>query len=247
MTAEELEAIMKMAGQQPKPRRKKQKIEAASAADASQGQKHSPPPPIITVQQADGQVAAASAVDSHQKLRDQPAGAGQNAAALRAEQNLRPPDRDSSSAALAKNPPQTDNRQEAEPPGGPHTLVTAHQARVQLNQEGQQAQPATALPAMPPPRATGPTGQGYSVQHAGPGPSAAVLTSWGQQPLALAATQHAAGGGPPYSHSAAQPRRPPAMPADSQGGSIASDSAWGTEEERTQRKLQRQAEKQRMK
>lgn len=243
---------MKVAGQQPKPRRKKQKIEAAPAADASQGLKHSTPPPPSIAQQADGHVAAASAVDSNQQLRDQPAGAGQNvaalgvgpsAAALRAERTLRPPARDSSSAALAKHPLQTVSKQEAEPPGGPHTLVTTHQATVYLNTGGQQAKTVAAPSAMPPP---GATGQGYSVQHAGPGPSAAGPASRGQQPSALAPTQ-AAGGGHPYSLSAAQPRRPPAMPADSQGGSMASDSAWGTEEERAQRKLQRQAEKLRMK
>ena len=256
VTAEELEAIMRMAGQQPKPRRKKQKIEAASAADVIQGMKHSTPLLPFTAEQSDSHVDAVAAADSPQELpqvRDQPAGAGQSAAALDvgqssaalgAGQALRPPDPDSSSVALAKDPLQIGSRQVA---GGPHTLATTHPAGVQINKGDQQAHPAVAPPAMPPPRASGPAGQGYPMQPAGPGPSAAGSAGWGQQPMALAATQYAAGGGNPSSHSAAQPRRPPAMPAESQGGSMASDSAWGTEEERAQRKLQRQAEKQRMK
>ena len=250
---------MKMPGQQPKPRRKKQKTDAAPAADAIQGLKHSLSPPPLNAQQSESHADAVAAADSHQQLqgvRNQPVGAGQSAvalgagqfaAALGAGQTLRPPDPDSSSAALAKDPLQPGSRQVPEPAGGPNTLTTTHQAGMQVSKGGQQAQIAAAPPAMPPPRASGPAGQGYPMQHAGPGPSAAGSAGSGQQPKALAATQYAAGGGHPYSHSAAEPRRPPAMPAESQGGSMASDSAWGTEEERAQRKLQRQAEKQRMK
>ena len=237
---------MKLAGQQPKPRRKKQKTEAAPAAGAIQGLQHSTTPDAFTAPQS----------DSHQQqqgVRDQPAGAGQSVAALGAGQSaaalgtghtVRPPNPNSSSAALAKDPLQTGSRQVPATAGGPHTV---HQAGVQVNKGGQQAQTVAAPPAMPPPRASGTAGQAYAVQHAGPGPSAAGSAGWGQQPMALAATQHAAGGVHSYSHFAAQPGRPPAMPAESQGGSMASDSAWGTEEERAQRKLQRQAEKQRMK
>lgn len=234
VTAEELEAIMK-AGPQGKPRRKKQKTEAASAAD----------------DQAAGNAAAASAVKSHHQqqqqqltgaVTDRPARAGQPAAALGAGQFVRPADRESGSAALARGPLQTGNRQIPEPPADLHALEAAHLARVQLNIGDQQAQaaaaasPADTASAMPPPRASG---------QAGPGPSGAAPAGWAQ--ANPAATQHAAEGGYPYSHPAAQPGRPLARPAESQGGSMASDSAWGTEEERMQRKLQRQAEKQRMK
>lgn len=228
---------MKMAGQQPKPRRKKQKTEAAAAAGAVQGLQNSTTPGPFTAPQS-------SSHQQQQGVRDQPAGAGQSAAALGAGQSAavlgtghtpRPPNPSSSSAALAKDPLQTGSRQ-----------VPAT-AGVQVNKGGQQAQTVAAPPAMPPPRASGTAGQAHAVQHAGPAPSAAGSAGWGQQPMAVAATQHAAGGVHSYSHFAAQPGRPPARPAESQGGSMASDSAWGTEEERAQRKLQRQAEKQRMK
>ena len=240
MTAEELEAIMKTAGQQPKPRRKKQKIEAASTADVTQGMKHSTCLPPFNVEQSDSHVDAVAAADGNQQLpgvTDQPAGAGQSAAALGAGRTLRPPD--PSSVALASDPLQIGSRQLT---GDPYTLATTHPAGVQHNKGGQTV---AAPPAMPPPRASGPAGQGYPMQPAGPGPSAAGSADWGQQPMESAATRHAGGGGHPYS--AGQPRCPPAMPAESQGGSMASDSAWGTEEERAQRKLQRQAEKQRLK
>lgn len=277
VTAEELEAIMKGGGQQPKPRRKKQKTEAASAVSVGQTLKHSSPspPPPVTAQQPATAPMAASAVNSQQQppaaaVRDQPAGAGQfaaalgpgqSAAALAAGQPVRPPDRDSSSAAPARGvATHTGKRQTPEPPADSHALGARHQASMQPLQlntgGGQQAQTAAAsrtdiTSAMPPPRASGRSGQGYPGSQTGAGPSAAAPAGWGQGQgegqANLAAPQHAAGG---YSHphpTAAVSVRPPAMPAESQGGSMASDSAWGTEEERMQRKLQRQAEKQRMK
>lgn len=213
VTAEELEAIMKGAGQQTKPRRKKQKTEAASVSAANNQQQL----PEVREQPADpGQLAAAL-------------GAGHSAAALRAGQTLRPSDQDPNAAT---DPLQSGVSVPARLPG---SQATAHQATLQPTQGGQQAQAAAVSPAMPPPpRASG--------------PAAASPAGWGQQPMApAAAPQHVAGGVDPYSPPATQGGRRLAMPAESQGGSMASDSAWGTEEERAQRRLQRQAEKQRMK
>lgn len=273
VTAEELEAIMKGGGQQPKPRRKKQKTEPASAASVRQGPKQPSPSldvPPVTAQQQAGTAAVAVPVNSQQQPaaegRDHPLGAGlfaaslgagQPAAALQSGQSSRPPDHDSSLAAPARVPIHTGRRQTPEPPAGSHALEAEHQARAQLNTRGdQQTQAAAAAAsrtdttsAMPPPRGSGRSGQGYSVQHAGAGPSAAAPAVWGQgqDHHNLAAMQHVAGGSSQAHPQAGTSGRPPAMPAESQGGSMASDSAWGTEEERMQRKLQRQAEKQRMK
>lgn len=207
MTAEELEAIMKGPGQQTKPRRKKQKTEAATS--------HQQPPEVTEQPAGSGQFAAAL-------------GAGQSAAALRAGQTLTPSDH--AAAALAQNVLQGGVPEPATFPG---SQATAHQ---QPTQGGQQAQTAAVSPAMPPPPWAS-------------GPAAASPAGWGQQPMALAAAtqQVVAGRADPYSPPATQGGRRLAMPAESQGGSMASDSAWGTEEERAQRRLQRQAEKQRMK
>ncbi|KAL3144474.1 hypothetical protein ABBQ32_004214 [Trebouxia sp. C0010 RCD-2024] len=297
VTAEELEAIMKGGGQQPKPRRKKQKTEAASAANVGQTLKHpslSFPLPVTAQQPATAPMAApASAVNSQQQppaaaVRDQPAGAGQFAAALgagqsatalgagqsatalgaglsatalRAGQPVRPPDRDSSSAAPARGvATHTGKRQTPEPPADSHAQEVRHQASMQPLQAtsggDRQAQTAAVsrtdmTSAMLPLRAAGRSGQGYPGPQIRAGPSAAAPAGWGQGQgegqANLAAPQHAAGG---YAHphpTGGVSVRPLAMPAESQGGSMASDSAWGTEEERMQRKLQRQAEKQRMK
>ena len=258
-------------------RKKQKTDAASAAATAGQGLKHpspSPQPPRGTAhQQALAPSAAPASVVNTQRqpaaaVRDHPTGAGQFAAALgvgqsaaapRAGQPAKPPDRDSSSAAPARGiATYTVKRQTPEPPADSHALEGEHQAPMQPSQlyteGGQQAQTLAGsrtdpTSAMLPPRASGRSGQGYTGAHTGAGPSAAVTgtvpAGWGQ--ANLAGPQQAAGG-PPHPHPTAPTLlRPPAMPAESQGGSMASDSAWGTEEERMQRKLLRQAEKQRMK
>lgn len=209
MTAEELAAIMKGAGQQTKPRKKKQKTEAASVSAAIS---HQQLPEVRDQPAGSGQFAAAL-------------GAGQPATALRAGQTLTPSDH--AAAALAQDVLQGGVSEPARFPG---SQATAHQTTLQAPQGGQTAAAAVSPAMPPPPRASG--------------PAAASPAGWGQQPAALS---HVAGGADPYSPPATQGGRRLAMPAESQGGSMASDSAWGTEEERAQRRLQRQAEKQRMK
>ena len=210
VTAEELEAIMKGGGQQPKPRRKKQKTDSAIASN--------PQAPVSGGQPGSTAAAAAAAAavpaaPHHQQLSAIDGGQ-LAAAAARAGQFTMPPDRDSSSAALAKAPAQLNSHQTPDLP---------------------------SAAAMPPPRVStsaGLSGQGVPSQPLGQGQPAVAPAAWGHPypPAAGGSTQPVG-----------QPIRSNAVPAESQGGSVASDSAWGTEEAQTQRKLQRQAEKQRMK
>ena len=182
---------MKAGSQQPKPRRKKQKTDPATAAA---------PVPLAPV--SGGQTGSSASAIAGDQLA---------AAAARAGQFARPPERDSSSAALARA------------------------------SGNQQAPDLPSAVAMPPPRTStsaGLSGQGGPSQPLGQVQPAVAPSAWGQPyPSAAGGNLQLAG----------QANQPMAMPAESQGGSMASDSAWGTEEERMQRKLQRQAEKQRMK
>ncbi|DBA90183.1 TPA: hypothetical protein ACH3X1_003489 [Trebouxia sp. C0004] len=206
VTAEELEAIMKGGGadQQPRPRRKKQKTDSA-AAPSSQERSMSPAPINAA--------ATAHHQQQQQQMRDQLTGPRHFAA---------PPNRDSSSAALARPHVQAGRGKQLEP----EQQLDANRARVNTGTTGQQSargeSAASAAAAshqtggtfvMPPPRVSG----------AAPAGQARL-----QQPQA--AGQFGA-----------------ARPAESYGGSVASDSAWGTEEERLERKRLKQEEKQRLK
>ncbi len=238
VTAEELEAIMKGGGadQQPKPRRKKQKTDSA-AAPSSQERSISPAPI---------NAAATAHHQQQQQMRDQLTGPGHFAA---------PPNRDSSSAALARPQIQAGRGKNPEPvPPNAERLVDANRARVNTGTAGQQSargeSAASAAAAshqtggtfvMPPPRVSGaaPAGQGRLQQPLTAGQFGAVL----EQPSTAAEPSAAAGQIQPT----VQLSRPPARPAESYGGSVASDSAWGTEEERLERKRLKQEEKQRLK
>ncbi len=243
VTAEELEAIMKGGGadQQPKPRRKKQKTDSA-AAPSSQERSISPAPI---------NAAATAHHQQQQQMRDQLTGPGHFAA---------PPNRDSSSAALARPQIQAGRGKNPEPvPPNAERLVDANRARVNTGTAGQQSargeSAASAAAAshqtggtfvMPPPRVSGAAsaGQGRTQQPQAAGQFGAALEQGSlAQPSAAAEASDAAG--------LAQPSVPsgrlPARPAESYGCSVASDSAWGTEEERLDRKRLKQEEKQRLK
>ena len=235
VTAEELEAIMKGGGadQQSKPRRKKQKTDSA-AAPSSQERSISPAP-------INAAVTAHQQQQQQQQMRDQLTGPGHFAA---------PPNRDSSSAAPARPHVQAGRGKHTEP----EQQLDANRARLSTGMADQQSargeSAASAAAAshqtggtfiMPPPRVSGaaPAGQGRLQQ-----PQAAALEQGGlAQPSAAAEASAAAG--------LAQPSVPsgrlPARPAESYGGSVASDSAWGTEEERLERKRLKQEGKQRLK
>lgn len=235
VTAEELEAIMKGGGadQQSKPRRKKQKTDSAAAP--SQERSISPAP-----------INAAHYQQQQQRMRDQLTGPGYFAA---------PPNRDSSSAAPARPHVQAGRGKHTEP----EQQLDANRARLNTGMADQQSargEPAASAAAaghqtggtfiMPPPRVSGaaPAGQGRLQQPQASGPFGAALEQGGlAQPSAAAEASAAAGLAQPSVPSG----RPPARPAESYGGSVASDSAWGTEEERMERKRLKQEEKQRLK
>ncbi len=239
VTAEELEAIMKGGGadQQPKPRRKKQKTDAA-AAPSSQERSVSPAP-----------INAAAATAHHQQqqqMRDQLTGPGHFAA---------PPNRDSSSAAQARPLVQAGRGKHPQP----EQQLDANRARLntgtadQQSARGESAASAAAAShqtggtfVMPPPRVSGaaPAGQGRTQQPQAVGQFGPALEQGGlAQPSAKAEASAAAGQAQPSAPSG----RLPAGPAESFGGSVASDSAWGTEEERLERKRLKQEEKLRLK
>ncbi len=239
VTAKELEAIMKGGGadQQSKPRRKKQKTDAA-AAPSSQERSVSPAPINAA--------ATAHHQQQQQQMRDQLTGPGHFAA---------PPNRDSSSAALARPHVHAGRGKHPEP----EQQLDANRARLNTGTTDQQsargASAASAAAAshqtsgtfvMPPPRVSGaaPAGQGRLQQPQTAGQFGAALEQGGlAQPSAAAEASAAAG----QSQPTVQVGRPPARPAESYGGSVASDSAWGTEEERLERKRLKQEEKQRLK
>ena len=222
VTAEELEAIMKGGGQQSKPRRKKQKTDPAAV-----GAIHAQGPDVPPVSPGLQPSHAAAATDLK--------------AGLPATQMPQDP----STAALARTAARSSWGQTAERPDSARpsiSMETGHTAA---------AVHADPISAMPPPRTTasaGPTGQaayqGSHSQPLGAGLSAAAPPGQGDGALPSADQQVPAGGS---LQAAGQEGRALARPAESQGGSVASDSAWGTEEERMQRKLQRQADKQRAK
>lgn len=233
VTAEELEAIMKggVADQQPKPRRKKQKTDAA-AAPSSQERSISPAPINAT--------ATAHHQQQQQQITAQLTGPGHFAA---------PPNRDSSSAAPARPLVQAGRGKDSES----GQQLDANRARLdtgtadQQSARGESAASAAAAShqtggpfIMPPPRVSGaaPAGQGRTQQ-----PHAALEQGGLAQPSAAAEASAAAGQAQP----SVPPGRAPARPAESYGGSVASDSAWGTEEERLERKRLKQEEKQRLK
>ncbi len=242
VTAEELEAIMKGGGadQQPKPRRKKQKTDAA-AAPSSQERSISPAP-INAAATAHHQQQQ----QQQQQMRDQLTGPGHFAA---------PPNRDSSSAAQARPLVQAGRGKHPEP----EQQLDANRARLntgtadQQSARGESAASAAAAShqtggtfVMPPPRVSGAAsaGQGRTQQPQAAGQFGAALEQGSlAQPSAAAEASDAAG--------LAQPSVPsgrlPARPAESYGCSVASDSAWGTEEERLDRKRLKQEEKQRLK
>ena len=239
VTAEELEAIMKggVADQQPKPRRKKQKTDAA-AAPSSQERSISPAPINAT--------ATAHHQQQQQQITAQLTGPGHFAA---------PPNRDSSSAAPARPLVQAGRGKDSES----GQQLDANRARLdtgtadQQSARGESAASAAAAShqtggpfIMPPPRVSGAAsaGQGRTQQPQAAGQFGAVLEQGSlAQPSAAAEASAAAGQAQPSEPSG----RLPARPAESFGGSVASDSAWGTEEERLERKRLKQEEKQRLK
>ena len=241
VTAEELEAIMKGGGadQQPKPRRKKQKTDP-TAAPSSQERSVSPAP-INAAATAHHQQQ-----QQQQQMRDQLTGLGHFAV---------PPNRDSSSAAPARPHVQAGRGKYLEP----EQQLDANRARLntgtadQQSARGESAASAAAASrqtggtfVMPPPRVSGaaPAGQGRTQQPQAAGQYGAALEQGDlAQPSAAAEASAAAGQAQPSVPSG----RLPARPAESYGGSVASDSAWGTEEERLERKRLKQEEKQRLK
>ena len=226
------------AEQQPKPRRKKQKTDSA-AAPSSQERSVSPAP-------INAAATAHHQQQQQQQMRDQLTGPGHFAA---------PPNRDSSSAAVARPHVHADRGKHPEP----EQQLDANRARLNTGTTGQQsargASAASATAAshqtggtfvMPPPRASGaaPAGQARLHQPQPAGQFGAALEQGSvAQPSAAAEASAAAGLAQPGGPSG----RPPARPAESYGGSVASDSAWGTEEERLERKRLKQEEKQRLK
>ena len=244
VTAEELEAIMRGGAegqQQPKPRRKKQKTDPA-AVPGSQERSVSPAPSTAAVaahhqqhQQATGQ-AAMSGPGQSAVPRDRVSSSAVATASV--EARLHGPA--GKSAPVSPAPAQqTPNR----PNLGPS--MTGQQPA-----GGESAASAAAAGnafVMPPPRLSGvaAAGQGTQQQPLASGRSGAAPSVQGVSVQPSAAVGLAATAG--LSQAAAQQGRAPARPAESYGGSVVSDGAWGTEEERSERKRFRQEEKLRMK
>ena len=238
VSAEELQAIMNGGGPQTKPRRKKQKTDAAAGA-GSQERSVSPAPKMYQ------QPSGSAAVDvehnqQHQRqqqqstARDHTTGAGQFAA---------PPARDSSSAALARAPGQGVKREPPEPVSqhaagfGQQTSAVQQEAVASEAAVGHQANAFARPPARP--SGSTPSGQGRFQQPTTGGTF--VVAPPGQGRL----EQPSASG--PATQPVGQQGRAGARPAESQGGSMASEGQWGTEEERMERKRQKEEAKLRMK
>lgn len=241
VTAEELEAIMRggVEGQQPKPRRKKQKTDPA-AVPGSQERSVSPTPSTAAV---------AAHHQQHQQATGQAAMSGPGQPAV-------PLDRVSSSAALAR-PHGPSGKTPAPVSVSPAPAEqTAIRPNVGTSMSGQQpaggesaasAAAAGSAFVMPPPRLSGVAGadQGTQQQPLASRRSGAAPSSQGVsvQPSAAAGLSATAG----LFQAAAQQGRAPARPAESYGGSVVSDGTWGTAEEWSERKRLRQEEKLRMK
>ena len=242
VTAEELEAIMRGGGegQQPKPRRKKQKTDPA-AVPGSQERSLSPAPSTAAV---------AAHHQQHQQATGQAAMSGPGQSAV-------PRDRVSSSAVATASVEARLHGPAGKP--APVSPAPAQQTAIRPNlgpsMTGQQpaggesaasAAAAGSAFVMPPPRLSGvaAAGQGTQQQPLASGRSGAAPSVQGVSVQPSAAGLSATAGLP---QAAAQQGRAPARPAESYGGSVVSDGAWGTEEERSERKRFRQEEKLRMK